>query len=107
MPEVGISIPGDEGETSGKGDNGFRGEAGDAVDETIKTLEENTLKEIRLKELNEWKEGDFKESVRAIVEAQQEICGEEGNQEACSTGQEVFQKMFGEPYNQEEQVPAN
>jgi len=63
--------------------------------------EKNVLEPMQLRELEKWRDTEFKDSMREIIEAQQEICGEEGNQDACAEGQRIWEEMFGEPWQAE------
>ena len=83
----------------------FRKEAGDAIDKGLEQMDQ-THEELQLDELKEWRDGEFKVSMRSIVEAQQEVCAEEGNQDACAEGRQMFEEMFGESYAVEETQPA-
>lgn len=49
-------------------------------------------------EVKEWREGPFKEKMRLIVQAQQEICGQDQNEEACANGREIYKQMFNEEW---------
>ncbi len=80
----------------------FREEAGEAIDGALAEMEK-THEELQLKELKEWRDGEFKDNMHMIIEAQQEICGQEGNHEACLDGARIYEEMFGEPFNGGEQ----
>lgn len=100
------SLKRESGSEQGRTDD-FRTQAGEVIDNALSELE-GTQEELQLRELKEWRDGEFKNDMRMIVESQQEICGQEGNEDACGIGRSIFQEMFGEPFDKEvEEAPAN
>lgn len=79
----------------------FRAEARTTLEGVRDNLTE-THEAVQKRELTEWVEGELKDNVHQIVEQQQEICTEDGNLDACETGRNTYQQMFGEPYATEE-----
>jgi hypothetical protein len=75
---------------------GLDTELNDALDAFDKTVVEPK----QLTELKEWRDGEFKESMREIIEAQQEICAEEkgADSQECVDGKRIWEEMFGEPW---------
>ncbi|MCX6809015.1 MAG: hypothetical protein NTW50_05130 [Candidatus Berkelbacteria bacterium] len=71
----------------------------------------NIVEGKQLVELKEWRDSDFKSSMREIIAAQQEICSGEGDPEAadsdgkpigsCALGTKIWQEMFQEPWSAE------
>jgi len=82
-------------------------EAGSPVARLVHAITEGTerltlkWKEKVKTEVKEWREGPFKEKMRLIVQAQQEICGQENNEEACANGREIYKQMFNEEWTAE------
>lgn len=103
---IGAEGLGTEVKGTGVKSDSFRDKGGEVIDNFFEAMDETKL-EKELMEVKEWREGDFKDSMQAILEAQQEICGADGNEENCAVGKEAFDAMFAKSEKQEETAPAN
>ncbi len=115
-PEEGLEEV-DAGEASAEPTD-FRGKAIATLEKTIERVDE-THEQVQLRELQEWRDGEFKDNMRMIVEAQQDICAQEGDPKtqdsdgqevgSCALGTRIFEQMFGEPWDSGEkaETPAN